>query len=166
MIHVCPLSALGDIQQQRRPLHLVSLLSPGHDLDVELAADIKVLTLRFHDIAVATPDLIAPDRMAIERLIGFSRDWRPDTPMLIHCFAGISRSSAAAFIMACEKKPGHEYNIARELRQRAPFATPNRLMVAIADDVLGRGGRMVDAIAAIGRGADAFEGTPYELPVV
>jgi predicted protein tyrosine phosphatase len=35
--------------------------------------------------------------------------------------------------------------------------------VAIADDILGRNGRMVTAIAGIGRGEDAFEGTPFSL---
>jgi predicted protein tyrosine phosphatase len=33
----------------------------------------------------------------------------------------------------------------------------------LADDVLGREGRMVKAIGKIGRGADAFEGTPFVL---
>ena len=41
----------------------------------------------------------------------------------------------------------------------------NARLVAVADDILGRNGRMVDAIAAIGRGADAFEGTPFHLKV-
>jgi predicted protein tyrosine phosphatase len=85
--------------------------------------------------------------------------------MLIHCWAGISRSSAAAYMIACDRNPGHEDAIADELRRRAPSVTPNRLMVAIADGLLARGGRMNEAIARIGRGADAFEGAPYSLPL-
>jgi predicted protein tyrosine phosphatase len=38
-------------------------------------------------------------------------------------------------------------------------------MVAIADELLGRDGRMVDAVAAIGRGADAFEGVVFSWPI-
>ena len=56
--------------------------------------------------------------------------------------------------------------IARELRTRAPFATPNGRLVALADALLGRKGRMVAAIRAIGRGADAFEGMPFSMPLV
>ena len=67
--------------------------------------------------------------------------------------------------MACEANAGIEPEIAAELRRRAPFATPNRLMVAIADDILSRSGRMVDAIAAIGRGAEAPHGEPFDFPV-
>jgi predicted protein tyrosine phosphatase len=53
--------------------------------------------------------------------------------------------------------------IARELRRVSPTATPNRRLVAIADDRLGRDGRMSAAIAAIGRGADCYEGAPFAL---
>jgi len=84
---------------------------------------------------------------------------------LIHCWAGISRSSAAAFAIACDRNPGFERDIADELRRRSPSATPNRLMVRLADDLLRRDGRMVDAIDGIGRGAEAREGEPYALPL-
>ena len=86
-------------------------------------------------------------------------------PLLVHCWAGISRSSAAAYAIACGCNPGFEREIAMELRRRAPEATPNRLMVVLADDLLVRNGVMVDAIASIGRGAEAFEGAPYQLPL-
>jgi predicted protein tyrosine phosphatase len=49
------------------------------------------------------------------------------------------------------------------LRWRAPSATPNPKLIEIADAVLGRQGRMVDAIRSIGRGEDAFEGVPFRL---
>lgn len=79
--------------------------------------------------------------------------------MLIHCFAGISRSTAAAYILACHfGAPGQEDSIANTLRRASPAATPNNLMVALADDLLNRDGRMIAAIRSIGRGADAFEG--------
>jgi predicted protein tyrosine phosphatase len=84
---------------------------------------------------------------------------------VIHCWAGISRSSAAAYVLACDRNPGFELEIAGELRHRAPSVTPNSLMVRLADDLLGRNGRMVQAIERIGRGADAFEGQPYRLPL-
>jgi hypothetical protein len=38
-------------------------------------------------------------------------------------------------------------------------------MVKLADDILNRHGRMSTAIARIGRGAEAAEGEPYQLPL-
>ena len=84
--------------------------------------------------------------------------------MLIHCFAGVSRSTAAAYIAACALKPKRdEFAIARALRAASPTASPNTRLVALADDKLGRRGRMSEAIADIGRGDDCFEGAPFTL---
>ena len=92
------------------------------------------------------------------------RGWDRAEPMLIHCYAGVSRSTAAAFIAACALKPERdEFEVARALRAASPTATPNARLVALADAALGRDGRMSEAIAAIGRGEDCFEGTPFAL---
>ena len=53
--------------------------------------------------------------------------------------------------------------LARELRRRSDTASPNRRIVSIADDLLGRNGRMVDAIDAIGPGTTAYEANPFRL---
>jgi predicted protein tyrosine phosphatase len=83
---------------------------------------------------------------------------------VIHCFAGVSRSTAAAYVAACALKPdGDEFAIAKALRAASPTASPNSRLVALADDALGRRGRMSEAIAAIGRGEACFEGTPFTL---
>ena len=85
---------------------------------------------------------------------------------MIHCWAGISRSTAGGYIAACALMPHlDEAFLARELRQRSPSATPNGRLVALADGILGREGRMIAAIKAIGRGRDAFEGAPFVLPL-
>jgi predicted protein tyrosine phosphatase len=67
--------------------------------------------------------------------------------VLVHCEAGVSRSSATALIMyACWLGPGHEREaMARVLAQR-PVAAPNRRMVEIGDRLLGRDGRLVGAL--------------------
>jgi predicted protein tyrosine phosphatase len=84
--------------------------------------------------------------------------------MVIHCYAGVSRSTAAAFIAACALAPNRdEFVVARTLRAASPTATPNARMVALADLALGRNGRMNEAIAEIGRGETCFEGTPFTL---
>jgi len=166
MIHVSSLSALGSITAQLQSYDLLTLLSPDHPpTDWSALACERHLRLAFHDIIAPMPGLTPPDRDLMQAVLDFGRHTRPQRALLIHCWAGISRSSAAAFAIACDCNPGFERDIAIELRRRAPFATPNRLMVRLADDLLARHGRMVEAIEGIGRGAEAREGEPYQLPL-
>ena len=163
-IHVATLSAVHEIARKLPSYDLLTLLSP--DTDAQALAALtpqRRLHLVFHDVVEAREGLILPSSEMIAAMLDFSRARIHETPLLIHCWAGISRSSAAAYILACDRHPGRESEIAEALRARAPFATPNRLMVALADDLLGCNGAMVDAIVRIGRGAEAFEGTPYWL---
>jgi predicted protein tyrosine phosphatase len=97
-------------------------------------------------------------------LIAFARDWGGRGPMVVHCWAGISRSTAAAFTALCLVNPGlPEDHIARALREASPTAYPNRLMVRLADAALARQGRMVRAVEAMGRGVPAHEAVPFSL---
>lgn len=163
-IHVAPLSAVQDIARGLSSYDLLTLLSP--DTDAEALATLvpqRRLHLVFHDIVEVRAGLIAPSAAMIAAMLDFSRARIHETPLLIHCWAGISRSSAAAYIIACDRHPGYEEELANLLRARAPFVTPNRLMVSLADDMMKRKGAMVDAIARIGRGAEAFEGAPYRF---
>jgi predicted protein tyrosine phosphatase len=165
MIYVSPLSKLRDVTAEFQSFDMLTMLSPGSAAGaLDGFFPERHLRLAFHDIVEARPDLVTPDRNIIEAIIDFGRSWNGKQPLLIHCWAGISRSSAAAYIVACDRSTGGERHLANELRRRAPFATPNRLMVALADDMLGRNGAMINAIEQIGRGSDAFEGTPYRLP--
>ena len=83
---------------------------------------------------------------------------------MVHCWAGISRSTAAAYTALCAINP----EVPEELIARAParglaHRLPNRLMIRLADDALGRRGRMVRAIEGIGRGVMATEAVPFSL---
>jgi predicted protein tyrosine phosphatase len=165
MLIVAPLHHVEEVTARREPSHVVSLASPVGATAGEIARSATRLSLTFHDITEERAGLVAPDTAAIGAILAFGRAWDGARPLLVHCWAGISRSCAAAFILACDANAGLEREIAAALRRRAPFATPNRLMVAIADDMLARGGRMIDAIDAIGRGAEAPHGEPFDLPV-
>ena len=78
----------------------------------------------------------------------------------------ISRSTAGAYVAACALSPqADEYRLAAILRDKSQSATPNARIVAMADKLLDRDGRMIDAIRRIGRGANAFEGKPFIMPI-
>ena len=166
MIHVSALSALTGVTAQLGRFDLLTLLAPDYpDVDWREFACERHLRLAFHDIVEPMAGLTAPDRDIMQAVFDFGRSGDDQRALLIHCWAGISRSSAAAFAIACDRNQGFERDIAVELRRRSPSATPNRLMVRLADDLLRRDGRMVDAIDGIGRGAEAREGEPYALPL-
>jgi predicted protein tyrosine phosphatase len=143
----------------------ISILSPESSYPVfDSLAAADHLCLSFHDVAGHAEGLSAPGAHDMQKLLTFLRAWKQDTPLLVHCWAGISRSTAAGYIATCLFQPdADEHELARSLRAASPSATPNPLLVKLADDALGRDGRMVSAIKAIGRGADAFEGTPFAL---
>ncbi|EIM26107.1 tyrosine phosphatase family protein [Microvirga lotononidis] len=164
-LHVCSLSRLHETVTATRASHVVSLL--GASATVERPAGIAAerhLFIGVSDIVEPQEGYILAGTEHIEQLLAFVRAWGRESPLLFHCWAGISRSTAAAYIAACALAPDRrEDEIAQALRQASPSATPNARFVALADDLLGRRGRMVDAIRAIGRGAEAMEGSPFML---
>lgn len=165
MIHVCSLARLHDTVAETGALHVVTLLKDTDKVERPRSImEANHLILGMDDIAVPMDGYIMPCDEHVTRLIAFARGWNRAKPMVVHCYAGISRSTAAAYAIACALAPERaEDDIARELRTASPSATPNTLIVEIADAQLRRQGRMVAAIRAIGRGADAFEGTPFRL---
>jgi len=167
MIHVCPLSRLEETVAATGARHLVSAVDAAHvPMRPAAVAAADHVVLPFNDIAAARPGLVAPAAAHVDALLAFVDRWGAASPLVVHCWAGVSRSPAVAFVVACLLEPERpEMEIAWELRFASPSATPNRGIVALADERLGRGGRMSAAIAAIGRGADAFEGAPFQLAV-
>lgn len=164
-LHICPLSRLSETVADSGASHLVTLATLGST--VERPAAIRPehhLRVGFSDIVAPRDGHLPPGEVHVRSVLDFAAAWPRERPLVIHCYAGISRSTAAAYAIACALQPSvSEADLAQELRRLAPSATPNRLFVEIADRLLGREGRMIAAIAGIGRGAEAFEGTPFQI---
>jgi predicted protein tyrosine phosphatase len=166
-IHVCPLSQMPDMVDALGARHLVTIINPAMMPDTPPSLDAtRHLRIACSDILQPIDGRTCPRREQVESLIAFVRDWNHRGSLLIHCLAGVSRSTAAAYIALCalnEDVP--ELDIARRLRHASPTATPNRLLVSFGDEALSRGGRMLEAIAAIGIGeGDGGEAIPFSLP--
>lgn len=166
-LHVSPLSKLSETVAAVGARHLVTLINVGTVVERPVAIPAgRHLFLGMSDISQALEGHVLAGQDHVGRLLAFVEEWDRAAPMVIHCWAGISRSTAAAYIAACALGPTRdEEAVADALRAAAPSATPNARLVALADAALGRNGRMIRAIARIGRGADAFEGTPFAMPL-
>jgi predicted protein tyrosine phosphatase len=158
-ILVCPLSRVLDQVRTHRPSRVVSLLDPGTQWpDVSQDGIDAHLKVGVHDILEPQAGCTDPQAHHVHEILDFLRPWDQAAPLLIHCYAGISRSTATAFIAACLHNPDvEEIVLARALRSASSSAHPNRRIVALADAALGRAGRMSQAILAIGPGANWHE---------
>lgn len=164
MIHVCSLALLQDTVEKTGARHVVSLLGDERVARPRGIARENHLWLRLHDISSPLDGCVLPDADHIAELLAFVRGWDRRAPLVVHCFAGISRSTASAYASVCALNPHRDENsIARALRRASPTATPNIRIVALADRLLGRQGRMITAIETIGRGVAAEAGTPFRL---
>ena len=165
-IYVCPLSKVSDTVRATGARTLVTLINAGTEVVRPREIDEnRHLFVPMSDIVLAEDGHILPEESHVEIMLDFIREsWDRTAPLVIHCFAGVSRSTAAAFIAACAiDVTRSEVEIAQTIRRRSPTATPNKLMVEIADRLLGRRGRMIEAVAAIGRGRECYEGEPFAL---
>jgi predicted protein tyrosine phosphatase len=162
LVYVCPLSRVEQVVAQCGADSLVSLLSPPYRATRPAAIQPeRHLALGLSDIVAPMEGHRLPEGQHVESLIAFFRRWERARPIVVHCYAGVSRSPAAAFIGLCALDAAPEIEIARKLRQLSPSATPNIRLVELADVLLSRQGRMMAAIESIGRGADCFEGEVF-----
>ena len=161
-LHVCSLADMPGCVKTLRPDRVITLLQPEWQPETpsELATD-HHYRVTLNDITEPSEGQILPTRAHVEGLIAFLEDNR-DASLLVHCYAGVSRSTAAALIAMVLDSPGREREAARVLRAAAAYAQPNRLIIRHADDILGRKGGLVAALAAMGT-AEAISETPSLL---
>ncbi|MFL5059974.1 MAG: tyrosine phosphatase family protein [Xanthobacteraceae bacterium] len=165
MIHVCSLARLHETVEETKASHIVTLLKDRHLVSRPngIAAD-RHLILGLDDICEPADGFVCPAEEHVTDLIDFVRGWNRGAPMVVHCYAGISRSTASAFAAACLLNPHRdEISIARQIRAASPIASPNRLIVSLADKAMGREGRMLRALDEMGPGSMTVEGRPFRI---
>lgn len=164
-ICVTPLSSLKETIVRSEAKNLMSLMGPGKTRPRPNSITGSYLALEFNDISTQeTNGLIAPSREHVDQIINFALDWDRKSPLIIHCWMGISRSTAAAAIVSAVLcRDARIERIARAMRIASPMATPNSLMIQHGDEALDLGGKLISTIANIGRGAEAKEGRPFSF---
>ncbi len=165
MIHVCSLAALPEIVRLTGASHVLTVMGKVDQVQrPESVLPANHLKVAVDDITEPIEGYVAPSEVHIEQVLSFVRGWDRGAPLVIHCYAGVSRSTASAFAAACMLNPHRdEMAIARQIRAASPIASPNRLIVGLADKALGRQGRMLRALDDIGPASMMVEGKPFRV---
>ena len=169
-IYVSNLHDLETHVRQARPDRLISIIQPEFQPPTPAGVSPgRHLRVPVHDISEPVAGSILPERHHVEAIVRFLDDWRAGNPprrapLMVHCFAGVSRSSATA-LLAHFLTTDDAFASARALRAAAPHAWPNRRIVALADTVLDCGGRLREAVDAMGPASGESLGRLVALPV-
>lgn len=158
LLTICGLEELAQ-HGERKVTHVLSILDPDHPEPEAFAAYAPHhrTVLRFHDAIEPAPGVVLPEPEHVEAVLAFgdvlkneSRE-RGDAEghLLVHCHAGISRSTAAMLTLLAQVYPERdEESLVARLTEVRPQAWPNSRMIGFADAFLGRDGRL---LAAVGR---------------
>jgi len=165
MIHVCSLAALPHTVKTTGASHVLTVMANVAQVQrPESVLEANHLKVQMDDITEQIDGFVAPSDVHIEQVLNFVRGWDRSAPLVVHCYAGISRSTASAFAAACLLNPHRdEISIARQIRAASAIASPNRLIVGLADKALGREGRMLRALDEMGPGSMKVESHPFRI---
>jgi predicted protein tyrosine phosphatase len=154
LLTICGLEEL-ELHSTRSVTHVLSILDPEWpDPQAFQAYEAHHRTiLRFHDAVEPRRGVVLPQVGHVEAILGFGRalghdaEARDEGHLLIHCHAGISRSTAAMAMILAQVYPDEdEERIFLRLQEVRPQAWPNSIMIGFADELLSRGGRMTEAL--------------------
>jgi len=156
-LSICGVDELQGRLKRFKPTHVISISDPV-DRPLDFPSAIDVLRLAFWDIQNLSgfvSQMVSyeerdhyPIADHAEAILGFGRNIPKSGKLLIHCWAGVSRSTAAAMLVICQRNPGHEQSAFRLVKSLRPQAAPNRLIVKHGDRLLKAGGRMLAALDA------------------
>lgn len=150
-LSICGISEL-DQHSGAGITHVLSIVAPEDPDPLALAAFSPHLrlALRFHDIIEPMPDRLAPSRDDVTRILAFGRRLAVGDRLLIHCHAGVSRSTAAAVLILAQAQPElPARDVLEAVAALRPRAWPNLRILELGDELLGRGGMIVAAAAPI-----------------
>jgi predicted protein tyrosine phosphatase len=154
-VTICGIPELGE-HCAAGVTHVLSILDPDWPDPADFARfdPHHRLALRFHDVIEASPERLAPSREDVARLLAYGRGLEgvPAPHLLVHCHAGVSRSTAATALILAQARPDRPAReVLDEVSQIRPRAWPNLRILEFGDALLGRDGEIVAAAAAVYR---------------
>jgi len=156
MIVVCSLKDLDLVCESIKPSHVISVIDPGFAPKTPKGVN-NHLKLGFDDIINIDPNnsifrlnidkvpQLLPNSDHVDSIIEFTKEWNNFSPIVIHCWCGVSRSMATAIYILCKINPENVDKNVRYMRSIAPHANPNKLMVSIFERYLKIEGQIIEA---------------------
>jgi predicted protein tyrosine phosphatase len=156
-ITVCGLEELAG-HADRQVSHVLSILDPEQPEPEAFGAygEHARLELKFHDIIEETLGFVAPQAGHVGRMLEFGRDLLRDPEnlrhLLVHCHAGISRSTASMTLLLAQAQPELSApDILSQVLHIRERAWPNLRILALGEEQLGRKGEFTRAAGAVYR---------------
>lgn len=166
MLIVSSLAGAAAAFEKHRPARVISLLSEEEEAPNFPGVAPENRLLLHVDRESCAESIKCAARERASAVIDFLKGWDGKGDILIHCNRGVSRSTAAAYIILCMMNPAaDEAALMRTLRKAAPHADPCPLLVNYADDLLGRDGRMSDALDDLSPPSPAISAPLALLPL-
>lgn len=149
-LSICGLEEFRAYEQERIS-HVISILDPGFPEPAGLARLPRHVLIRLHFDDVVDPapaGSLPPSHEDVANLLVAGERIRADKPshLLVHCHAGISRSTATAALIMAYANPGHEEAAFEALKVIRPRCWPNSRMIRLGDEIMGRRGALVAAL--------------------
>jgi len=147
MIIVCSLKDLVTTCKSVKPSHVISVIDPGYAPDTPKGVSYH-LKLGFDDIVkISTENQIyrlntdkipqlPPNVNHTDEIINFSNGWDQISPIVIHCWCGVSRSMATATYLMCRADSSNINRNIKYIRSIAPHANPNKVLISLFEESL------------------------------
>jgi predicted protein tyrosine phosphatase len=150
-ITVCGIEELGG-HCEVGVSHVLSILDPEWPAPEVFGqyGEHEKLELRFHDVIEDAPGMVLPQEEHVEQLLAFGRDLlaepRPSAHLLVHCHAGVSRSTASMSLILAQALPDRPgAAILGEVLRIRPQTWPNLRILEFGDRLLARNGELARA---------------------
>ena len=147
MIIVCSLKDLETVCSSVKPSHVISVIDPGYAPKTPKGVA-NHLKLGFDDIVEINPNnqifrlnnketpQVLPSSNHTDSIINFGDSWDFNTPIVIHCWCGVSRSMATAAYFMCKADPSNIDRNIKYIRFVAPHANPNKTLINLFENSL------------------------------
>jgi len=147
MIVVCSLKDLYTVCESIKPSHVISVIDPGFAPATPKGVS-NHLKLGFDDILKVSTDnqiyrlnkneipQLPPNKEHTDSIIEFSSTWNLETPIVVHCWCGVSRSMATATYLMCMANSSDINKNIRYIRSIAPHANPNKVLISLFEESL------------------------------